>query len=304
MAEAFVTGATGFLGRHLCATLVEWGQDVTALVRRPPKGPDGKLPEGVQVKVGDLSRPGGRLLPQEVDYVFHLAARTSPPASVQDPVGVFEVNALSTARLLEEVREREVELSRFVLASTSLVYAPGDRHKLSEAAPVQPALPYAASKAAAEAHAFACDAVYGIPVSAVRVFNAYGPGQAPDFVVPSILRQCLTGGDVHLGNLWPVRDFVYAADVVDLFWQAARSPRGRGEAFNAGTGKGTSIRDLARAAMAATGNRKRLVSEKRRTRAQDAGFLVADTQKSHDLLGWSPQTKLAEGLKLTAASLP
>lgn len=302
MPEILVTGATGFLGRHLCSTLVEWGAGVTALVRRAPRGPSAALPEGVGVTVADLSNPRGRVLPKDVDYVFHLAARTSPHASAGDPLGVFELNALSTARLLEEVRTREMGLSRFVLASTSLVYAPSAGRRLAEGGPTRPASPYAGSKAAAEAHALACDAVYDIPVSVIRVFNAYGPGQAPGFLVPSVLRQCVAGGDVRLGNLWPIRDFVYAGDVADLFWSAARSPRGRGEVFNAGTGRGTSVGDLARLCKRLTGNRGRIRSEKKRARKQDVRFLVADTKKSRDLLAWEPQTSLAEGIDLTAAT--
>jgi UDP-glucose 4-epimerase len=303
MPEAFVTGATGFLGRHLCQELLEWGVSVTALVRKAPKGAAQILPEGVEARVGDIANPRGRLVPSGTDFVFHLAARTSPHASADDPLGVFETNALSTARLLEEVRVREIELSRFVLASTSLVYAPSPGKRIPETAQQRPASPYAASKAAAEAHAFAYGPVYGVPVSAVRVFNAYGPGQSPSFVVPSVLAQCKEGDGVRLGNLWPIRDFVFATDVVDLMWRAARSPKARGQAFNAGTGKGTSIQDLARACMAATGARGKVSSAVSRRRKMETDFLVADPTKARVLLGWEPRTPLVEGIRLTAEAM-
>ncbi len=303
MPEVFVTGASGFLGRHLCATLLEWGADVTALVRKKPRRGGAPLPEGVELRTGDLSKPSGRTVPDDVDYVFHMAAMTSPHASAKDPVGVFELNTLATARLLEEVRTREIPLSRFVLASSSLVYAPSPRKRVQEDGPLQPASPYAASKAAAEAHALAYDAVYGVPVTAVRVFNAYGPHQSPDFVVPSILKQCAGGTAIRLGNLWPVRDFVYAADVVDLFWHSARSPKGRGEVFNAGTGRGTSVRDLARTCIRLTGTKGKLQVDAGRRRMQDNDYLVADTGKCERLLGWKAKAPLAEGLRLTAQAL-
>lgn len=303
MPEAFVTGATGFLGRHLCATLLEWGVGVRALVRKVPSSAHDRLPEGVEVTTGDLSKPRGRLIPPETDYVFHMAAKTSPPASAVDPVGVFETNAMATARLLEEVRTREETIARFVLASSSLVYAPSPGRRVREDGAQRPASPYAASKAAAEAHAFAYDSVYGVPVTVVRVFNAYGPHQAPNFVVPSIMAQCVKGGDVEVGNLWPVRDFIYAGDVVELFWRAARSPRGRGEAFNAGTGKGTSIEDLAGACIRQTGSTGTLRVVQGRSRRQETDYLVADTAKTRDLLGWRPATGLADGLRATADAI-
>jgi len=303
MAEALVTGATGFLGRLLCSELIAWGAHVTALVRKAPAGAQRRLPEGVEVRVGDVGAPHGRSVPDGTDFVFHLAARTSPQESARDPVGAFEVNALSTARLLEEVRRRDIGLTRFVLASTSLVYAKVAGGRLTEQAPVQPATPYAASKAAAEAHALACDGLYGIPVTVVRVFNAYGPHQSPDFVIPSILRQCLAGGDVRLGNLWPVRDFVYGADVADLFWRAARSPRGRGEVFNGGTGKGTSIRALADACLAVTGSKAKVRVEAGRRRALETDLLVADPTKAERLLAWRAPTALKAGLRATADSM-
>lgn len=303
MPEAFVTGATGFLGRHLCRELLEWGVSVTALVRKSPRAAAARLPEGVEVRAGDLEKPARKLVPDGTDYVFHLAARTSPHASAGDPLGVFETNALATARLLEDVRVREIGLSRFVFASSSLVYAPSAGRRIAESAKLQPASPYAASKAAAEAHAYAYGAVYGLPVTAVRVFNAYGPGQSRSFVVPSILEQCAQPGDVRLGNLWPVRDFVFVTDVVDLMWRAARSPKARAEAFNAGTGRGTSVKDLARACMAVTGSHGKVLSTVNRRRTMETDYLVADPSKGQRLLGWKAQTDLKEGLRRTADAM-
>ncbi len=300
MAEVFVTGVTGFLGRHLCATLLEWGANVTALVRKPPRGRVAPLPDGVEIRVGDLKSVGTRTIPPDTDMVFHLGARTSARGSIADPVRAFDINARSTARLLEEVRRRELKLSRFVLASSSLVYALSPGRRVSEQSAVQPASPYGASKAAAETHAFAYDALYDIPVTAVRVFNAYGPHQSPGFVVQSMLSQCLASGNLRLGNLWPIRDFVYATDVVDLFWKAGTSPRGRGEVFNAGTGRGTSIKELAAACQKLTGFTGRAKVEPGRSHAQETSFLVADVSKAKRLLGWSATTKLSAGLKQTA----
>jgi nucleoside-diphosphate-sugar epimerase len=298
LASVFITGGGGFLANHLAAGLLRDGHRVSALTRhRRVAG----APEGLRPVRGDLLLSRKPIVPPAAEVVYHLAAKSSVGESVANPAETFEVNVMGTARLLEEVRSRGLSLQRFVLASTGQVYGPPFGRALPEDHQVQPRNPYSASKLAAESYALACDKLYGIPVSALRLFNVYGPGQRESYVVPSVLRQCLASRELKIGNAWPVRDFLYVEDAVRLFRLAATRAGARGEVINVGTGKGTRIESMVRLALSLTGADLKPRSVARRTRANDFDRLVADISKARRLTGWRPRVGLAEGLLRTAA---
>lgn len=293
-----MTGGGGFLATHLTRRLIEGGDDVSLLLR---KGSGKAAPEGAQVVRGDLLVAGQRLVPADTEVVYHLAAQSNVPASLADPAATFKVNAMGTARLLEEVRSYGLPVRRFVLASTAQVYGPPFGRALDEDHGAQPSNPYAASKLAAEALAFAFDALYGLPVTALRLFNVYGPGQRGGFVVPSVLSQCLWSDTLRIGNAWPLRDFVFVEDAVELFRRAGSRPAARGQVINVGSGRAVSIRAMVDAACKVTGCGLRPIVEAPRKRKNDFSRLVADPRKAQRLLGWRPRVSLEEGLSRTAA---
>lgn len=302
--EVFVTGGGGFLAVHLVRELARRGNRVTVLFHHTPSAAErAAYPAGARIRRGDLVKGARPLIPENCEVIFHLAGRVSAVQGAKDPSGYFAVNAMGTARLLEEARERSLKLRRFVLPSTALVYGQPSRKQVREDDPTVPRNPYASSKLAAETYALACDALFDIPVTVLRLFNVYGPGQRKDYVIPSILHQCLYSDSLHIGNPWPVRDFLYVDDAVRLFLKAARAPAGRNQVFNVASGEGIRIEALARRASRVTG--ARLVPRVVRTRARshDVDRLVADVTKARRMLGWRPKVGLDEGLLLTAASL-
>jgi nucleoside-diphosphate-sugar epimerase len=297
LANVFITGGGGFLANHLSVSLLRDGHRVFALTRhRRIAG----APEGVRPVRGDLLLSKKALIPPSAEVVYHLAAKSSVVESLRNPAETFEVNAMGTARLLEEVRGRGLSLQRFVLASTGQVYGPPFGRAFPEGHPVAPRNPYSASKLAAESYAIACDRLYGIPVSALRLFNVYGPGQREEYVVPSVLRQCTGSKVLKIGNPWPVRDFVFVEDAVRLFRLVAWRAGARGEVINLGSGKGTAIADLVRLALKVTNADLKPHSEPRRRRANDFDRMVADISKALRLTGWRPRVGLQEGLSRTA----
>lgn len=298
MARAFITGGGGFLASHLATALLEKGHKVSLLSRRA--SPPG-LPEGAGVVRGDLLSGRRALIPRDAEVVYHLAAKSSVIESTAGPRATYEVNVMGTARLLDEVRTRGLALRRFVLASTGLVYGPPLAGRIREDHPLLPRNVYSASKVACEHYAVACADLYGVPVSIVRLFNVYGPGQRPEFVIPSVLSQCLSGREIRIGNPWPVRDFLHVDDAVRLFEAAAKKARSRREVVNAGSGRGIAIHELVKAAQRATGTHLNVRSEAGRSRPNDVNRLVADISKAKRLFGWTPRVGLAEGLQRTAA---
>ncbi len=298
--HAFITGGGGFLANHLAHDLMAEGHRVTLLVRG---GARKGLPQGAQVVRGDLLKGPRPLVPASADVVYHLAALSSVGQSIAQPSATFEVNVLGTAHLLEEARRRRRPLRRFVFASTAQVYGPPFRGRLDEQRPALPRNPYSASKLAAESLALAYDGLYGVPATVLRLFNVYGPGQRPAFVVSSVLSQCLEGRSLKIGNPWPVRDFVFVGDAARLFRLAGLDRASRRQVVNVGTGKGVRVDQMAALAVRATACGLRPSVEKGRKRPNDFDRLVADPSKARRLFGWRPRVGLEEGLARTAAAM-
>ena len=155
--------------------------------------------------------------------VIHLAARTSVPESVVDPLGYHETNTVGTLRVLEACRRASTPV---VFASSSSVYGDGAVLPAHEGLPTRPVSPYAASKAAAEAYTSAYAGSLGVPVLNFRFFNVYGPFQSPDHpyaaVIPALIDAALRGRPAQIhGDGRQSRDFTFVGSVVRLLTHAA-----------------------------------------------------------------------------------
>jgi dTDP-glucose 4,6-dehydratase len=140
-----------------------------------------------------------------------------------------------------------------------------------------------------------------LPAAIVRLFNTYGPVQSRDAVIPTIIAQSLVGEKLFLGDMRPIRDFVYVDDVVEGLMKAAETPESVGEAINLGSGQSISIGDLADKIVALIGRDVEILFDATRLRTQspDIERLVADITKANHLLSWQPKTSLDDGLKKT-----
>ena len=285
--RVLVTGAAGFVGRHLVPALAGEGHAVHALVRDASRAPAGLDVEVIERDLATLA--AGADLP-EVDAVVHLAQ-----ANVPFPEGageLFRVNALSTQALLEHARRCGAR--RFLLASTGSVYGFGDR-PFTEEDPRVGTTFYAATKVAAEA---LVEAYAGVLSTAVlRLFCPYGPGQTGRHV-PAIVGRVREGRAVTLDEGGRPRiNPILVDDVVRAI--AALLPRDGHQLLNVAGDAVVSIRDLAAAAGAALGRNP--VFEVGSPTA--AGDLVADTTRLHEELpGLRPLASLAEGLRRMAAA--
>ncbi|OGT28469.1 MAG: epimerase, partial [Gammaproteobacteria bacterium RBG_16_66_13] len=242
-----VTGAAGFLGSALANRLAHEGHQVRGLDDLSAGDPQ-RLDADVLFTRGDVvDRPKLWTLLQDVDCVYHLAARVSVPESVLYPREYNAVNVSGTVSIMEAMRD--VGVKRVVLISSGAVYGDQAEQPLREDSVPNPRSPYAVSKLAAEYYVRTIGALWSIETVALRVFNAYGPGQslpaAHPPVIPHFLRQAAKSGTLVIhGRGEQTRDFVFVDDVVEAMVAAATAPTIDRLVINVGSGAGTSIREL------------------------------------------------------------
>jgi UDP-glucose 4-epimerase len=296
--RVFVSGGAGFIGSHLANQLHRRGHLVRVLDDLSSGEPT-MLDDGVNVTRGDVRDiPKLWSLLQGIDVVYHLAARVSVPASVLYPREYNEVNVGGTVALLEACRD--VGVQRVVLASSATVYGNQAEQPVHEALTTQPAVPYAVSKVAAEQYLFTIGRLSNFETVALRIFNAYGPGQplppvhAP--VIPQFIRQILGGGSVVVfGDGSQSRDFVYIDDVVEALIKAATAPAIDQQIINVGSGVETPVSGLIEQIAQVTATKANVLYNSDASRG--IARLVADLHKARQLLGYEPSTDLATGLQ-------
>ena len=295
-----ITGAAGFLGSSLANYLAREGHQVRGLDDLSAGDPQSLSPDVLFTR-GDVNdRPKLWTLLQDIDCVYHLAARVSVPESVLYPREYNAVNVGGTVSLMEAMRD--VGVKRVVFISSGAVYGNQETQPLRENAELHPRSPYAVSKLAAEYYVRTIGDLWKIETVSLRVFNAYGPGQKlpPSHppVIPNFLRQATRGGSlvVH-GDGSQTRDYLYVDDVVSAMIAAATAPGINHFVINVGSGTQTSLRDLVRLIMEVTASKVEVIQNPK----NDPGVsrMCADINLAREKLGYQPRFSLAEGLRLT-----
>jgi dTDP-glucose 4,6-dehydratase len=303
-----VTGAGGFIGSHLVERLVSDGARVRAMLRYTSRGQRGALDmlpasarSSVDVTLGDVRDfDAVREILRGADAVFHLAALIGIPYSYEHPQEVIDTNIIGTSNVLVAAKELAT-LERIVLTSTSEVYGSAVRIPMDEDHPLQAQSPYSATKIAADALGLSFHRSFGLPISIVRPFNAYGPRQSARAVIPTIISQALNGGSLRLGTLDTTRDFTYVEDTAAGFAAVGASSGALGEVVNVGSGSEVSIRDVVGMVGAIVGRELAVEGDEQRLRPakSEVSRLHSDSTKALRLAGWSPQVSLDEGLRRT-----
>lgn len=307
-ARVLVTGGCGFIGSHLVHALLARGDRVRVLddLSSGKRANLGAAAADVELHEADLRDPDAcRRACAGVEVVLHQGARPSVARSVEDPRGSFEVNVVGTHNLL--LAAREAGARRVVLASSSSIY--GDQPTLPkhEDQPPAPASPYAAQKLAGEQLGLAFSRSMGVEVVALRYFNVYGPRQDPTSayaaVIPAFAARLVAGEAPRIhGDGEQTRDFTFVDDVVRANLLAAAAPAAAGHTMNIAGGRRISINALF-AAVAREVGRPDARAEHGPARTGDVRDSLAAIGRARELLGWSPQVPLEEGLARTVGAL-
>ena len=292
MPKALLTGSSGFVGPHLARHLTGLGYEVWggSLSKRAsddyrPVFLDVTQAEGVEEVVRTLAP----------DEIYHLAGVTRPAlGSVR---AFYDVNLYGTLNVLEAAK---MVGARVLVVSSAYVYG---RHNeiLTEEAQLRPVNAYGASKAAGDLAAVGY-ALDGLRVVRARPFNHSGPGQSPDFLLPTLVEQIarIEAGKappvLKLGNLNTVRDFSDVRDVVRAYPLLLKHGQ-NGEVYNLASGVGTSVRELAERVMGSSKVPVRLETEPSRVRDTDIPFLVGDASRARHVAGWEAEYTLEHTLQ-------
>jgi len=295
-----ITGGAGFLGAALSNRLARQGHHVRVLDDLSTGNPDALDPE-IHFNRGDINdRPKLWSLLEDIDCVYHMAARVSVPESILFPRDYNIVNVGGTATLMEAVRDAGTP--RVVLTSSGAIYGDQPQPTMSESLPPHPHSPYAVSKLAAEWYVRTIGDLSGIKTVCLRIFNAYGPGQripaSHPPIIPNFIRQCRQNGTlVFHGDGNQTRDYVYVDDVVNALVSAATAPGLNQQVINVGSGTETSVRDLARLIIAITGSEPEEVFNPRM--GGGVSRMKADISLAKEKLNYVPLIPLEMGLRLT-----
>ena len=291
--KILVTGAAGQLGSYIVESLSK-EHEVSCLDLRKPAKPV----KGVKFTVGDI---GDYRLAMDLcrgsDAVIHTAAQVSVDRSISDPVFDARENILGTVNMLETATKSMV--GQFIYIASAAMYGTPQKIPVGEDHPLRPLSPYGVSKLAGENYAFAFGATYGLGVTSIRPFNIYSPRQDPESPYSGVITRFVDRvregkPPVIQGDGSQTRDFVHATDVVGMIGLCLGNPDAKGQAFNCGTGKGVSIRELAGIIAELSG--KDLEPEMAPARKGDIRDSVADISKAKKVLGYKPAVTLKKGL--------
>lgn len=305
MAErALITGADGFVGRHLAGFLAGQGVEVLGLGLNDPGDlhPWGECP----FRVCDvLDRAAVAALVREFrpDYVFHLAAQSSVRRSWEDPWSTYEVALRGQANVLDALREAGLDPVVHIACSAE-EYGRVEEKDLpvGEDHPLRPVNPYALSKVVQEHHALFCHRVYRTRVVITRAFNIIGPGQSRDFVASDFAHQIaeieagLREPVIRVGNLDSRRDFSDVRDLVEVFWVLVKEGV-PGQAYNVCSGIDRSVREVLDILVSMARTPVTVEVDPGKLRRADVPVLRGDNRKLRELTGWSPRIPLERTLQ-------
>ena len=276
---AFVTGGSGFVGRHLVAEL---GDRAVA----PPRA---------ELDLLDADAVRRALADARPESVFHLAAHASVGRSWEEPATVLRDNLAMTVNVLEALRLEAPDAVAVVMSSGE-IYGPPARLPVDESAPLRPQNPYAVSKAACDLLAGQYADSQGLRVIRMRAFNQAGPGQSDDYVIGTVTRQVAEaeaagGGEVRTGNTELARDYTDVRDTVRAYVAATGLPA---DAYNVCSGRSATVQEIIEHATRAARVEIRHEIDPERVRAHDVPEVRGSAQRLAKASGWSPAIPLEQ----------
>jgi len=297
-----VTGGAGFIGSHLVERLLSSGAEVTIIDNFlfGSKIEHLRGHRALTIIEGDIRDAGAVSQALDTkDIIFHLAACVGVEETQKMPFEVLEIEIQGTLNVLNSAVKSSTK--KFLFGSSSEVY--GDSPEpMKEEGPFSPKSTYAVSKLVGEEYCKAFYQRYGLEYTCLRYFNVYGPRQDERFVIPRFVNRALSNEPLVIyGDGKQSRDFTYVDDVINMTLLSAVEPKARCQAINIGTGRTTSINELARLTLKALGSKNRLKPtyvdyDDNRPRSIEALNRCADVTRAKQFLQYEPKVSLQSGI--------
>lgn len=305
--KLLVTGGAGYVGSVCAARLDEAGHEVVVLDDLSTGHADA-VPSGCRLVTGDVAERAAEVLAEGFDGVLHFAAKSLVAESMREPALYWHGNVVTTLRLLDAMRERDVP--RLVFSSTAAVYGQPDSVPIPEDAPTGPTNTYGATKLAIDQAIGSYASAYGIAATSLRYFNVAGAHNGfgerhtvETHLIPIVLEVAQGLRDrVHIaGEDWPtpdgtcVRDYIHVHDLAEAHLLALeKAVPGQHRIYNLGNGTGFSVKQVVDACRSVTG--RDIPAETAERRPGDPATLVASSERAQRELGWTPQRREIEGI--------
>lgn len=298
-----VTGGAGFIGSHIVDRLVSRGDEVIVLddLSAGKETNLTRVRNKIELRVQTITNLDAvQAACKGMDYVIHLAARTSVPRSVKNPLETNAANIDGTLNVL--VAARDAKVRRIVYAASSSAYGETETLPKVESMAPAPISPYGITKYVGELYGQVFGRVYGLENVSVRFFNVFGPRQDPSSQYSGVLSRFLLAvqkGEqpVIYGDGEQSRDFTYIENIVDEVLRGCEAQGASGRVFNGGTGARITLNEVIKLLEKITG--KTITPKYDAPRTGDIRHSQADISLANKILGYKPLVLFEEGLRRT-----
>lgn len=295
MQRILITGGLGQVGSYLVDALHEKAK-VTVLDNYSSTTREA-VPQDVHVIKGDIKDEIAANLVKQSDVVIHTAAQISVTASMENPLFDAQNNIFGTLNLLEAARNSAI--SKFVYISSAAVYGNTLYTPITESHPQDPLSPYGASKLTGEKYCMMYNKAFGLPSCCIRPFNIYSPRQDPRNPYSGVISRFIEKAKakqspVIFGDGTQTRDFISVHDIVDMIVLLIENEDANGHVFNAGTGKSTTVTELA--SMILNTFDVDVPIQYMPERPGDIKYSCSDISSARKILGFEPKVSLENGL--------
>ena len=275
MKSILVTGAKGFIGQRLVASLNQTGYKV------------------LELRGGDIADSAtlNQFESESIDFVFHLAGRTFVPDAWREPAEFQRVNVTGTLNVLELCRQRKIPLTYV----SAYLYGIPKALPVKETDEITPNNPYALSKHMAESVCKFYADYLAVPLTIIRPFNIYGAGQKAHFLIPEIIAQILARQPIKLKDLTPRRDYLYVDDLIEALMLTMKIRKGS-HLFNIGYGSSMSVSEIVDSIQSVAGTALPVISENV-PRENEISDVYADISHAKNALGWHPKHTFEQGIR-------
>ena len=299
--EVLLTGGCGFIGSEVTKQLSEIGANVT-IFDNLSSGKESYISSfnNVNLIQGDIrDEDAVASVVKNKEYIINLAALPFIPDSYQYPKEFFEVNVNGTMNVaLSLLKQKEVK--RFVHISSSEIYGTARQIPMNEDHPTTPHSTYAVSKLAGDRVVFTLHKEHDFPAVIIRPFNAFGPNITQPYIIPEILTQLFNNNsEIKLGNIESKRDLTFVSDTARAMILALVTDDIEGQTINVGSQKSVSVKELVTIMSKILSKSPSITIDKSRLRPYDVNVLECDNTKAKNILNWSPEISVEDGLKIT-----